>query len=253
MANLFLQNNYEQGNQKTIKVIVITLIAAIVISLAIYFLSPASEQDKHTQKATEAAQKVTPNAKVNDIKVAGGFALALVSDPTSSSQAEAGNTTIFQVKDDGSMTQIANGSSFDTIQLLELGIPLKTQAELTNNTTDQVKQSLAIACGYNGGSTPGYSGFDGAFNPGGWKIDQLTLDVLDTSLTNAITKKNSTVNADKQIICVDTALIGSNITDDTYTIGLRFISSDGTLSKHTLSYTIESNYRRSFTLDDQKI
>ena len=190
---------------------------------------------------------------------AGGFALAIVSDPTSNSQANAGNTTVFKVNKDGSMTQIANSSSFSPLDLLKLGIPLSTQAELTGQSVSQVKQTLADICGYNGGNTPGYSSFNGSFNPGGWQIDSATLGTLEQKLSKTISNKNTRAQVNQKIICVKATSNNSNVTTDiktyisTFTLDLQFITSDGIITDHTFNFSIGPNYYRSYTLDGQTI
>lgn len=253
MANLFLQNNTSGSNDRTkaIKIIIGVLVLLVIIPLAFYFLSPTNEQDEYTKRATEAARKVTPNAEVSGVKVAGNFATALVNDPTAKGQGEAGNTTLFKINNDNSMTQLAAGSSFDPIQLIELGVPLVDQAKLTDSTLSQVRADLAILCGYSGGSTPGYKGFYGSFD--GLQIDQLTLDGLGQTLTNVVIEKNSTAKFDEKIICVTADQQGSSTENDTFTIQVQFITSNGKVTKHSISYTTEPGYGRSYMFDGQTI
>src|SRR5579875_3635068 len=110
---------YEQEKLRKVVLLVAGLIAAIVIvTLLFHFLHPASQQSKYLKSATAAAKKQIPNAKVSNLKVAGGFAIAMVSDPKADGQLQTGNTTIFKVNADGSMKQLANGSYLSPITLV---------------------------------------------------------------------------------------------------------------------------------------
>lgn len=257
--NLYTSGGYEKA--KLIKLLLIVagvLAASIILVLSIQFLKPESQQDKYTKSATAAAKKQTPNAKVRDVKVAGGFALAIVSDPSAEGQASAGNTTVFKVNKDGSMIQIANGSSFSPLDLLELDIPLPTQAKLTGSSIGQVKQRLADQCG-NEDNAPGYSGFDGSFNPGEWQIDSATLIGLEQALSNAISNQNAKAKPSKAVICVNATQKNSNATTDkttyisTFTLQVQFVNSDGTLSTHVVTFAVGPNYYRNYTLDGHDI
>jgi hypothetical protein len=258
-SNPYTPGGYEKAKLRKLLLTTVGVVAAIVIIGLILYLLPPSQQSKYTKSATAAARKVTPHAKVTNIKVAGSFASARVNDPTASGQAKAGNITIFKVSTDGSMTQIANGSSFTPLDLLGLGIPLTTQAELTNTSVAQVKQTLANSCGYSGGNTPGFSSFIGSFNPDGWQISATTLDGLKQVLTTVINDKNITLASDKTIICVNATQNGSNrITDmktyiSTFTLQVQFITRNGTLTKHTVTYAVGPKYYRRYSLDGNDI
>lgn len=249
------------GNEKArpVKIAVGILVGFGLILLVAYLLLSPIGQDKYTKAATAAARKVTPNAVVSNVKTAGGFALAAVSDPTAQSQAKAGNVTIFKVNNDGSMTQIANGSYFSPIDLLGFGIPLATQAKLTGQNLTQVQRDLAGACGYSGGSEPGFSGFNGSFNPGGWQIDAATLDGLEQALTAAISYKNAEAKPTEKVICVHATREKSNATTDTqtyistFTLQLQLVAGNGTVTNHTFTFATGPNYYRSYTFDGQKI
>jgi hypothetical protein len=258
--NSYTPGGYEKTKPKKLLLIVVGVLAAIaIIALIAHFSQPESQQSKYTKSATVAARKVTPHAVVSNIKVAGGFALATVSDPTAAGQAQAGNVTIFKVNKDGSMIQIANGSSFSPVDLLGFGIPLATQAKLTGNNLTQVQQDLASTCGYSGGNAPGYIGFNGSFNPGGWQIDASTLNGLEQALTAAISNKNVGAESSEKVICINATREKSNATTDkqtyvsTFTLELQFIASNGTVTSHTFIFAIGPHYYHSYTLDGQKI
>lgn len=260
-SNPYTSSGYEKSKLRIILIIVaaFVLVSIGVIALIMHFSSPKSTQDKYTQSATAAARKNTPNAKVSNLKVAGGFAMSTVQDPTADGQANAGNVTIFKVNKDGSMTQIANGSSFSPIDLLGLGIPLATQAELTGKSVSQIQLDLANLCGYDGSDTPGYLGFDSSFNPGGWQIDASTLDGIEQALTSVLSGKNSQAQQGKMVICVNATRENSNRSTDaktyisTFTLQLQFITTDGTLTTHMFTFAIGPNYYRNYTLDGQQI
>lgn len=259
-SNSTTPGGYEKTKLRKLLFIAVGIVVTIAIIALIMLLSQSdSQQSKYIKAATAAARKQTPNAKVKDVKVAGGFASATVSDPTSQSQANSGNQTFFKVNKDGSMTQIANGSSFSPVDLLGFGIPLSTQANLTGRNLIQTQQDLAATCGFSGGNTPGYIGFNGSFNPGGWQIDAATLDGLEQALTTAITNKNSGAKSGEKIICVNATRENSNATIDrqtyisTFTLKLQFITSNGIVTSHTITFAVGPNYYRGYTLDGQKI
>lgn len=258
---LYTPGGYEKKSRQTIIIVLIVsiLLGIGIIALGIRFYIDKSAQDKITNSATAAASKHTPNAQVSNVKVADGYAEAIVSDPNATSQASAGNTTIFKVNKDGSMVQIANASYFSPIDLLTLGIPLATQAKLIGSTEAQVQQTLASACNYTSGDTPGYNGFEGSFNPGGWQIDSGTLDSIEQTLTATISSKNASVNSDQKIICVNASQNNSDAKTDpqtyisTFTLQLQFITDNGTLSTHTFSFAVGPQHYHSYTLDGQDI
>jgi hypothetical protein len=256
--NPYTPGGHEKARLRKLLLIVVGVFFAIAIAILIVNLIPESQQSKDIKSATMAARKHTPNAKVKDVKVAGGFAIAIVSDPASEGQANSGNTTIFRVNKDGSMVQIANGSSFSPLDLLGLGIPLATQAKLTGSTIGHVKQNLATQCGYSE-STVGYTGFDGSFDPDGWQIDSATLSVLEQKLSNAISNQNYNAKLGMPVICVNATQKNSNATTDkttyvsTFTLQVQFITDNGTLTTHTVTFAVGPNYYHSYTLDGHDI
>ena len=258
-SNPYTPDEYEKTKTAKILKIAVVILVAVGILIAVYLALFSGGQDKNTKAAADAAKKVTPNAEVRKVKVADGFAIAIVSDPTAKGQASAGNTTIFRVSADGSMTQIANGSYFSSIDLLGLGIPLATQVKLTERNFAQVQKDLSGECGYSGGNVPGYIGFSGSFNPGGWQIDAATLDGLEQALTASITNKNAVANEGNKVICINATREKSNVVTSaktyisTFTLELQFITGNGTVSSHTFTFATGPNHYRSYTLDGQKI
>jgi hypothetical protein len=257
--NQYTPGGYEKAKLRKLLLIVAGVFAVILLITVVNYVSQSqSQQSKYTRSATTAARKQIPNAKVKDVKVAGGFALAIVSDPDAEGQSNAGNITVFKVYNDGSMRQLANGSSFGPIDLLALGMPLATQAKLTGSGIGQVKQNLKDQCGYNDGA-PGFSGFDGTFSPGGWQIDELTLSILEKDLSFAVSNQDINARPGKAVVCVNAIQRNSNVTTDpttyvsTFTLQAQFITEDGTISKHTVTFTIGSNSYRSYTLDGHDI
>ena len=264
LRNLLSNNNaqdnssYPASKQKNQMMVIFVLLIVLVVGVTI-IVALLNRPDKHTQSATEAARKEIPNAEVKDVRVAGGFATATVSDPTSGSQILDGNVMIFKVSEDGSMTQIANGNSFTPIDLLALDIPLKTQAELLETDLSQITQNLAGTCGYGKGDAPGYYGFDGYFEPDRWQIDSGTLDDIQQVLTTKITNDNSTVEYNDKTICVNATGDNSNVTTDmktyisTFTLDLEFISGGGEITTRTFTFSIGPNYYHAYTLDGRKL
>lgn len=262
--NQIPNNSYTAGGnekaklRKLLLIVVGIFLAIIVLILIVHLSQPESQQSKYTKSATAAARKQIPDAKVSDVKVADGFAIAIVSDPSAQGQANAGNTTIFKVNEDGSMLLIASGSSFTPLDLLGLGIPLATQAKLTGSDIVQLKQNLAQQCGYSE-DTIGYSGFDGSFNPGGWQIDSATLSGLEQKLSDAITNQNVNMKPGMVVICVNATRKNSNdmINKTTYvstfTLQVQFITDNGTLTSHTVTFAVGPNHYRSYTLDGHNI
>lgn len=249
---------HEKARLRKLLLIVVGVFFAITVLILIVHSAPESQQSKYTKSATDAASKQTPDAKVSNVKVAGGFAIAIVSDPAAEGQANAGNTTVFKVNKDGSMVQIANGSHFSPLDLLVLGISLATQAKLTGSNLGHVEQDLANQCGYSNGVI-GFNGFGGSFSPGQWQIDAATLDGLMQKLSSAISTQNVKAVGGKTVICVNATQKNSNFTTDkttyisTYTLQVQFISLDGTLTMHTVTFTNSSPRYRTYTLDGQAI
>lgn len=254
-ADLYTEGGYEKKKL----IAAVFFVSILFMGFVVLAVVIQTKRDRYTRAATAAARKETPNAKAKNVKVAGGFAMATVSDSTAESQIRSGNTTIFRVNEDGSMTQIASGSSFSTLDLLELGIPLATQAELTETETNKVKQRLASDCGYNGGDAPGYSGFGGSFNPNGWQIDAGTSYNLERVLTAVVSDKNTNAKPDDKIICLNVTKKNSNVTTDmktyisTFTLELQFITSEGAITTHPFTFSIGPKYYRNYTLDGKEI
>ncbi len=253
--NPYTAGGYEKAKLKKLLMIAVGVILIIVIAI---LLIPQSQQSKYTNSATAAARKQIPDATVSNLKVAGGFAIAVVSDPSAEGQANSGNTTVFKVNKDGSMVQLANGSSFTPLDLLKLGIPLATRAELTGSSTETVTQNLEAQCGFSQG-TVGYIGFDGSFNPGGWQIDSATLSSLEQKISGVINEQNTNQKPNTQVICVSASQKNSNEAIDkttyvsTFTLQVQFVTDNGTLTTHTITFAIGPNYYRNYTLDGHDI
>ncbi|MEO6760849.1 MAG: hypothetical protein ABI220_00535 [Candidatus Saccharimonadales bacterium] len=270
---LYSQNNNESYNnpytpdgygkvklKKLLLLLTVSILVVIAIIIFVVHLSqPESQQSKYIKSATAAARKKVPNAEVTKIEVTGGFASAMVNDPTADGQANSGSTTIFKVNSNGSMEQLASGSEFGPIDLLGLGIPLTTQANLTRTSVKQVKQALADQCGYGGNNIPGYSGFGGSFGQDEWRIDAARLNGLELALSDTISNQNAEAKPGKTIICVDaTRKNSSTITDtktyiSTITLQLLFITGDGTSSTHITTLSSGPNYYHNYTLDGRTI
>jgi len=258
--NQYTSGGYGRSNLKKIIFIVVSVFFAItILALVLVFQSkPESQQSKYIKSATTAARKNTPNAVVTNIKVAGGFAIGFVSDPTSQGQSKSGNTIIFKVNNDGSMVQLAEGSSFGPLNLLGLGIPLETQANLTGSNLIQVKQNLANQCGYSNGAI-GFIGFNGSFNPGEWQIDSSTLVGLEQKISNSITSQDTNMKPDMVVVCVSATRNNSNYTINkttyisTFILQVQFVTFNGTLTTHTVTFSVGPNYYRSYTLDGHNI
>lgn len=258
--NQFLEGEY---NNKSALAIILAVLCSVFIGiglliLAVHFLLPGT-QNENTKNATAAARQHIPDATVSKLKVSGGFAVAIVSDPAGQDQSNAGNSTIFKVNKDGSMTQIAVGSSFSPVDLLNLGIPLSTQATLVGHSLYTVKSNLADICGYTGDNNPGYSGFNASFQPGGWQIDSGTLDGLEHALTTNISSSNTLLKTDQKTICVNATPANSKSMTDpetyisTFSLDLQFITSDGVIGTHTFTFSIGPQYYRSYALDGKNI
>ncbi|HEX5395292.1 MAG TPA: hypothetical protein VFW52_03020 [Candidatus Saccharimonadales bacterium] len=251
---------FKNTNRKKPLLITVGILAAVLlIVFAVYLSLFSGGQDKNTKAATDAARKATPNAEVSNLKVADGFAIATVSDPTAKGQAISGYSTVFKVNNDGSMTQLAKGSDFNPINLLELGIPLATQAKLSGRNLAQVQQDLTSSCGYNGGNSPGYYGFHASFKPDGWQIDATTFDGLEKALTSTISKKNAAAKEGEKIVCINAIREKSGYTTNmktytrTFALGLQFITGNGTATDHKFTFAIGPSTYRSYTLDGHKI
>ena len=257
----YLGNTAAQSNQVQRIVIIATasLLGLALIILVIFSFIPANNTNKITRAAIEAAQAVTPDATVEDVVVADGFAMALVSDPHTDSQGSAGNRTFFSVAKDGSMKQIISGSDFNPITLLELSIPLETQAKLRGQPITELRYALASSCGYADDMQPGYIGFGGTFQPDDWQIDAATLTGLQRALSQHLTTKNKATTVDKRVICVDATRENSNVTTDTatyistFTLQTLFITGAGETSPHTITFAIGPKNYHKYTIDDKEI
>jgi hypothetical protein len=256
--NPYVARGYEKAKPRKLLLVVTGVVLAIIAVMVVIALMPESQQSKYTRSATMAARKYAPNAVATNVKVAGGFATALVSDPTTKGQANVGNTTIFKVNKDGSMVQLAKGNSFGPLDMLGLGVPLAAQAKLMGTSVGSVVQNLANQCGYSEG-TIGYTGFDGSFNPGGWQIDSTTLSDLEQKLSNAIADQNANTKSGTGIICVNATQANSNdqinttTYTSTFTLQVQFITNGGKITTHTVTFTVGSGLHRIYTLDGQDI
>lgn len=265
--NLYSQNSspYAPGGPektKPVKLLLLVLGALAIIIIIVFIVHVSrsdSQQSKYIKSVTAAARKQIPDAKVTDVKVAGDFAVAHVSNPKAEGQAAAGNQTYFKLNKDGSSTQIASGSSFSPVDLSGLGMSLATQAKLTGRSLTESEQYLAATCDYIGGNEPGYVGFNGSFDPGGWQIDAGTLNDIEQSLTTALSAKNAQAKSDEKIICINATRKASNATTDkqtlvsTFTLQLQFITGRGAVTTHSYTFAVGPNNYQSYTLDGQKI
>jgi len=251
IQNPYLQGKPDGRSKTKLLLLAASVLIAVVIATLLVHSSRPKEQDKYVRSATAAAREHIPNAEVANVRVAGGFALAIVSDPDTGGQANAGNTTVFKVNSDGSMKQLANGSYFGPLDLLGLGIPLTTQAKLTESNLYQVKQDLANQCGYDNSDTPGFSGFSGSFSPNDWQIDTGTLDSIEQKLSSTV--------SGKAIICINATRNSSNMVTNattyvsTFTLQLQFITDIALITTHTFTFTNGPVYSRNYTLDGQSI
>lgn len=268
---MLLTNNYQQNNsgmdnmpstQKTPNkklVFILVVFGIILCSALIIFAVRKDTPNSDVDKAKAAARKEIPNAEAKQVIVADGFAMAIVYVPKDKSQLGSGNTTIFRVNEDGSMTYITSGSYFSPIDLLGLGIPLKTQAKLRETELSDVKQELANTCNYGYDNKPGFSGFDGSFNPDGWQIDSASLDGITQTLDTVIEANNARSKYDDKVVCINTQIKGSNVGVDkttfasTFTLKLQFITGNGVITDHDFTFNDGPIYSRIYTLDGQKI
>lgn len=240
-------------------VFILVILGIILCSAFIIFVVGKGESNSDVDKAKAAARKEIPNAEAKQVVVADGFAMAIVYVPKSDSQLGSGNTTIFKVNQDESMTYLASASYFSPIDLLNFGIPLKTQAKLRETDVSDVKQELANTCNYSFDNTPGFSGFDGSFNPDGWQIDSASLDGITQTLDNVIKDTNANNNYDDKVICINTQIKDSDVNVDkttfasTFKLKIQFITGNGAITDHDFTFTDGPIYSRTYTLDGQKI
>jgi len=119
-------------------------------------------------------------------------------------------------------------------------------------------QDTILNCNYTGGATPGYAGFNSVFNPD-WRIDAATLSGLQEGLNAAIGTANLDKPVGQQVTCVNAVTDNSSFSVDqqtyvsTFTFQVQFITNDGTLSAHTITFTVGSGSGRTYTLDGQGI
>lgn len=250
--------NPDSRPNKTRLVLIVALVGVLFVGVPL-FLIVQNKPDKYTQSALEAARRENPNAEVENVNVSGGFAIATVSDPTSDGQIKSGNVTIFRLNDDGSMTQIASGSSLSPLYLLTLGVSLETQSELMETDMSQTIQNLKSFCGYRGGDAPGFSGFEASFNPDNWQIDSTTFNNLSQVLTSFVSNNNVDQEPNNKTICINATKDNSNATTDmntfisTFTLSLQFVQEDGSVANHSFKFSIGPNRYQQYILDDKRL
>lgn len=268
--SIFSRNNYNiassVGDQQQLKkrrlllIGLIVLFVLFVIVLAVLAQPSASQrrQQKLNQTATTASQKrrSSTNWTATNTVEAGGYASSLVTQ-TGQSQ---NYIVIYKVDKTGAMTEIASGSSFTPMSLLELGIPLDTQAKLTQQSLSAVQQKLEQSCGYKGGDTPGIetNSFqsvqtDGVSTLGGGKM--LSIQYV---LGNAISTLNAAQsNADDKVVCVTavpTNASGENDSSINLSFQLHFFTGNGVLTTHDFTYSSPSMMGAiTMTLDGKQI
>lgn len=250
----------DSGSQKISKVRIAVVVYGVVIILVTFlFIIIKFQQNKDNNKIKIAARAQVSDAEVRNVVVSNGFAVATINSPSSNGQLKSGNIALFKENDDKSMTQIASGSSFNTIDFLDLGVPLTTQAKLLKKSLEQIKQDLADSCNYNNTNTPGYMGFNGSFHPNGWGIDASKLFFITNALDSVVSDINSGVKSDNKVICVNATTDNSNLVIDrkrqrvNYTIQVKFITNSGGTSAHTLNFSNNGNNSWDFILDGRKI
>jgi hypothetical protein len=226
-------------------------------------VQPKSQQSKYVKSATAAVRKQLkfPHATVSHLKVAEGFAVGSVLDTSVSPQ---GFLAYFKLNRDGSMTVLASGSEINPIDLLDVGIPLATQATLARRNVGQVKQRVFSECDYNGGNVPGYYGFGGSFGSKyDWELDAGTVDRVEQTLSDTISRQNATTESGKRVVCVNvgfrdrknsTLKVDKKTYVATMTLRVGFITSSGALTHHTLKVAWGFPDRRwRYTLDGRRI
>ena len=244
---------------RIITLTIVTILSLTVVGLAIYGFVSSGTKDDATKAATDAAREQTPDAQVTDTVVADGFAMAIVSDPHANSQANAGNMTLFTVDDNGKMKQIANGSDFSPIDLLGFGVPLETQAKLARKSVSEIRFALASSCGQTNGMEPGYLGFGGTFQPDNWQIDATTLTNLQQALSSSISSSNSKLTANDRVVCVNVTRDNSDAKTDltsyisTFTVEADFITANGKVSNHTITFAVGPKNYQKYTIDGKQI
>lgn len=217
--------------------------------------------NSYQQSATKAARKHTPHAVVSDLKVTQDFAVATVKDPKGSPQAQAGNFAVFKVRKNHTMKQLAIGSSFSPLFLLELGMPRTTQTKLTwSGSVSSLNQYIADECEYQDGEdTPGYSGFGASFKPGGWQIDANSLFYIEKALSSVISPKNAKAKAGRRIICVDASYKHSDMVTSkktnvtTWTLRLYFVAKRGLARTHKFRFSTSEDGGFTYYLDGRRI
>jgi len=247
-----------------VAVIVIIVFIAAVIGLAIIF-QPSPAQKKQ-QQVTNAAQKAAntyvsnanansnanPAVTVTNVKTSGRFAIGTTTINGNPAQG------IFTINSDGTLTQIASGTSFSPIELLGYGMSLTDIATLTGRTIAQAQQWLFTVCNYTGGSAPGYSGFTNTFANGQVTLDPQAITTIQNALTGAIAAQNATESQSQQMVCINAVTGGStqvanpNVNVVT-TFNVQFIAGDGTLTTHSISLTVDMNFNTTVTLDGTRI
>lgn len=251
-----LQNNTPSTTRFFNKKIAAILFFGSMVAILIFLI--ISKPPSDTEKARDAIRKSIPNAEVENLSIADGFAIGKTYVPKDKSQLGAGQLSVFRINKDGSIEYLASASDFNEIKLLELGIPLETQSKLNNISIAKVKESLALTCNFENDNLPGFYGFDGSFNPDGWQIDKSSYFYITDLLGKTIWLTNSTQTIDKKIICVAASdksdfKVDNSTNIGTYYMKLRFITSNGTITEHDFTFNDDPPSERLYTLDGQKI
>lgn len=265
--NQYQQNTYGTNNHPIVQkptnkklLVLLSIIAVLFVGFALFFIinsGPKSDEEK----AAAAAREEIPNAEAKQVVIADGFAMAVVYVPKNEGQLGSGNTTIFRVNEDESMTYISSASYFSPIDLLGFGIPLETQAKLREANLTSIKEELASSCeyGFYGPESPGFSGFDSSFNPDGWQIDSATLDGIIQTLETYSTGENTGNSYDDSIVCINAVIDDSGIDINqttfasTFKMKLQFISGNGVVTNRNFTFTDGPVFSREYTLDGQNI
>lgn len=254
-------SNYAQKNSRRTIVIVLVVLGFLLGVILVTFALLSNRPTGLETQAALAARKEIPNAEAKEVIVADGFAIAYVYVPGDKSQLGAGQSTIFRVNQDGSMTYIASASYFSPIDLLNFGIPLETQAKLKETSLDNTKKELASSCDYekNGPEATGFSGFDGTFNPDGWEIDPASLEGIIQTLDTFAQTNNTNKSYDNKIICIVTSKEGSDITVNkstfvsTFKLKVTLITGGGEVSDADFTFTDGPVNSRTYTLGGKTI
>jgi len=165
---------------------------------------------------------------------------------------------------------VTSGSTFTVSALQKLGVPKQIQAAVFGSTVANLasiekQQSQPLnpqhsnpCVGQGTADNPGYSNFQQIKTNGQWALDDTALSLIEADLTPILQAQNQTLPSDQQVICVDAQLTNDAQVTNPYvnvvtTWQVKYYTTSGSTTTHTMTFTTDMNYKQTVTLDGQEI